>query len=322
MLYADLDYGIWSGWLYFPITLSPTATPGVPRYVNVLFDGNGSGVWCDVAGEWIVRNFPLPSYGIVHNPGQTVWYCLGGFTGVTDFSGIHWVRITLSDVPIPANVPNGWDGRYGPSFAFGETEDWQLTWYYNPNPPPPPDPPVPPVPPFNPLNPNPPAPVPDCKKTASIYQVPPPTHEGHEGNFNVRVKNTSKNHPIHIEAGPFITDLNGDPVYIQPNGLVSAWLQPGQWINGNVGWMFENHGENHAWGNIDVVVDPQGTMVVVANLGNYRDATSQQPTGISIEEVTVPTPALRGTGLIALLVALCLAAVLFILRRKRFAEKN
>ncbi len=160
MIYADLDYGIWSGWLYFPITLSPTATPGISRYVNVLFDRNESGTWCDVAGEWIVRNFPLPSYGIVHNPGQTVWYCLGGFTGVTDFSGIHWIRITLSDIPIPANVANGWDGRFGPSFAFGETEDWPLTWYYNPNSPPPPDPPVPPVPPFDPLDPNPPQPVP------------------------------------------------------------------------------------------------------------------------------------------------------------------
>ncbi len=321
LIYADLNSGIWTGWVYVPITLSTTADPLLPRYINILFDGNESGTWCDVAGEWIVRNFRLPNYTFVHQAGQTVWYCIGGFDWVTDYSGQHWVRITLSDAPVTANVPSGWNGSRGPAFAVGETEDWLLTWYYSPYPPTPPDPPTPvPPPPFDPLDPDPPEPVPPCNKTASVEQVPPPVHIGHSGNFTVRIKNTSSSHPIHIVEGPFLTDKNGDPVDIGWFSRESTVLQPGQKIDSPWWWEFQNHGENKAWGNVDVVVDPQGQYVVVANVGNYLGPTSQQPNAIGLVEVGVP--AVRGVALVVLVAALVAVAVMFIVRRGRVAQRT
>ncbi|UCF79041.1 MAG: hypothetical protein JSW03_01905, partial [Candidatus Eiseniibacteriota bacterium] len=229
MIYAFLNAAaIWTGWIYVPITIDASA-PGPnlqPRYLNVLLDCNSSGTWCDQAGEWIVRNYLLPDFApylLVHYPGQTVWYNIGGFTWVNDYSGIHWLRVTLSDAPVTPNVPNGWDGSWG-GFVLGETEDWPLAWFYHP--PPPPNPTDPP--PHDPANPPAPAPIPQCNKTGTVEQVPPPTHVGHSGTFKIRVTNTSPDHPFHIVAGPFPTDENGDPIDIQVTELYSTVLQPGQ----------------------------------------------------------------------------------------------
>jgi hypothetical protein len=324
MIYAFLGAGgIWSGWVYVPITIDPAAGPPTttPRYLNVLLDCNSSGTWCDQAGEWIVRNYLLPDFApflFVHYPGQTVWYNIGGFTWVNDYSGIHWLRVTLSDAPIASNVPNGWDGRTLGAFVAGETEDWPLTWFYHP----PPAPNQGELPPHDDQNPNPPAPIPGCNKTGTIEQVPPPTHVGHSGNFGVRLTNTSPDHPIHIVAGPFPTDENGDPIDIQVTELVSKILQPGESDTSASSWDFDNPGPNQAWCNWDALGDPQGQYVMMVNVGNYLTPTSNQPTGGSFEEYPPVIPSTTNTGLVVLIVALGLVSAFLIVRRLRFAEKS
>jgi hypothetical protein len=313
LIFAALINGVWTGWVYVPITIDPSA-PGPAfqtRFLNVLLDGNSSGTWCDQAGEWIVRNYILPNYFFVHFPGQTVWYCIGGFSWVNDFSGLHFLRVTVSDAPVLANVPLGWDGSWAGGFILGETEDWELQWFYDP--PQPPDPPGPP--PHDPINPPAPVPVPDCNKTATVSQTPPPTHRGHSGNFGLVVKNASSNHPIHIVEGPFPTDENGSPIDIDVESLESTVLQPGQSATAAGSWDFHNPPANATWCNWDVVVDPLGQYVVVVNVGDYDSPTGQQPTGGSFEELGIPT--LTGMGLALLILALISIAVFFIVRRRR-----
>ncbi|MCX5799977.1 MAG: hypothetical protein NTX17_01110 [Candidatus Eisenbacteria bacterium] len=317
LIFANYTPSGWTAWVYVPITIAQGAQ-AKPRYLNVLLDANSSGSWCDVPGEWIVRNFPLPTtYYYVHFPGQTVWYCIGGYTGVANYSGMHWLRVTLSDAMVTPDLPMmGWSGRVSSSFLIGETEDWLLQWYYNP--PKPPDPPNPPpntgIPPL-------PAPVPECNKTGAVYQSPPPTHVGHSGTFDIVVENSSVNHPMHIVEGPFATDVNGSPIDIGLESLESTYLNPGQKATSHGSWDFDNPGSNQAWCNWDVVVDPQGQYIVVANVGDYVDATGNQPTGGSFQEST-PTkvPLTTRTGLVVLLVTLGLVSAYFIVRRRALAS--
>jgi hypothetical protein len=314
MIFASYANGKWTAWVYVPITIAQGANPAQPRYMNVLFDGNQSFTWCDVGGEWIVRDYQLPNYGVVHNPGQTVWYCIGGFDWVSNYSGLHWLRVMLSDVAITATGlvgPNGWTG-VGINFAFGETEDWLLSWYYNP--PKPPDPVNPP--PHDPTDPNPPAPLPGCGKQTTVYQTPPPTHYGHSGGFGVTVENNSPDHPVHIVAGPFVTGPNGDPINIEIESLESTILQPGQKITAPASWGFVNPAPNSASCDFDVVVDPQAQYVVAANVGNYTSANSTQSTGGTFAEGLPRVPALGIIGVIVLVAGLGFVAVFFMLKRR------
>jgi len=318
LIYANYANGAWTGWVYVPITIAPMANPLQPRYLNVLFDGNSSGTWCDVGGEWIVRDYRLPQYGAVHNPGQTVWYCIGGFSWVSMYSGLHWLRTTLSEVPLAAAGlvgQFGWTG-VGMNFSIGETEDWLLRWYYNP--PKPPNPPGPP--PHDPQDPYPPAPIPNCNKTVSVYQTPPPTHRGHSGGFGVTVENTSPDHPIHIVAGPFVTGPSGSPINIELEPLYSTVIQPGGKVTGAGTWSFPNPAPNSSSCDFDVVVDPQGQYVVAANVGNYTSPSSTQTTGGSF--LDPPVPAIKGIALIVLVAGVGLTALYFIVRRRRVAVNS
>ncbi|MFH0777122.1 MAG: hypothetical protein V2A71_00690 [Candidatus Eisenbacteria bacterium] len=315
LIFADYFMSGWYAWVYVPITIAPGAPPQTPRYLNVLLDCNSSGTWCDQPGEWIVRNYVLPSYGFVHNPGQTVWYCIGGFNWVSMYSGYHWLRVTLGDAPVLATGPNGWNGSWPPGFGLGETEDWLLSWYYHP--PQPPDPPG--TPPWDPGNPPGPAPIPQCNKTGTIHQVPPPTHHGHSGGFGVEINNTSPDHPMHIVSGPIVTDLHGDPIDIEIESLASTIIPPGGKVQTPAGWGFLDKAPNQAWGNLDAVVDPQGLYVVLVNVGNYVSPTSLQPTGLVFAEVLVPTG--NGMWLGILIAAIALASVYLIVRRYRMPAK-
>jgi len=318
LIFANYSSGKWTAWVYVPVTIAPTASPIQPRYLNVLFDGNSSGTWCDVGGEWIVRDYRLPNYFFVHKPGQTVWYCIGGFDWVANYSGIHWLRVSLTDTAISATGlvgPNGWTG-VGMGFLFGETEDWPLTWYYNP--PKPPNPPGPP--PHDPQNPNPPAPVPNCNKTAAVYQTPPPAHRGHSGAFGVTVENSSPDHPIHIVEGPYVTGPSGSPINIEIGSLESTYIQPGGKVTAPGTWSFPNPAPNSSSCDFDVVVDPAGQYVVVANVGNYTSNTSTQTTGGSFIDPAVP--AVGGIGLVVLIAGVGLAALYFIVRRRRVAVNS
>jgi len=117
--------GTWTAWVYVPITINIAGgAPDIPRYLNVLLDCNSSGTWCDQPGEWCVRNHRLWYW-------PEIYYCVGGFTWVGDYSGLHWLRVTVSEQKISANVPNGWDGSVPGPFQYGETEDWLLQWYYD-----------------------------------------------------------------------------------------------------------------------------------------------------------------------------------------------
>jgi len=319
VIFASLTKsGIWTGWVYFPVTLSQTATG--THYLNILLDCNSSGSWCDPASpnEWIIRNYKLPPS---HLPGQTVYYCLGGFTWVSFYDSIHWLRITLSGTPITANVtPCCWDGQVVPSFQFGETEDWPLGWSYDPWDPNGGGTPGP-VPPSRPDHPPLPQPIPQCNKTGTIYQDPPPTHKGHSGTFDVCVKNTSPNHPMHIVSGPTVTDQKGSPntIYIEP--LASTWLQPGQQVCAWSSWGFTNPPPNGTWCDFEVEVDPQGQSVIIGNVGDYSKPNDcYQTTGGVFEEIGVPS--MTRVGIVVLLITLALISVYFVVRRHRLATRN
>lgn len=318
LIFANYASGGWTTWIYVPITIAPMA-PSTARFLNVLLDVNSSGTWCDIPGEWLVRNFQLPQWYFVHYPGQTVWYCIGGYSGVQDYSGWHWLRVTLSETPVAPDVPGaGWSGAWVPSFIFGETEDWVLRWYYNP-----PKPPNPPGPPPNTGVPPLPAPVPNCNKTGAIYQSPPPTHRGHSGSFSIVIENTSADHPMHIVEGPYPTDVRGSPINIDLPSLESTYLSPGQSASSPGGWSFPNSPPNQTWCDWGAVVDPLGQYVVIENVGNYVDPTSNQPTGGSFAEyVTYNTPLTTQTGLVVLFIALGLLSAFFIVRRHRLATKG
>ncbi|KPJ59709.1 MAG: hypothetical protein AMJ46_10180 [Latescibacteria bacterium DG_63] len=313
--------GTWFGWVFVPLTIDPAASPLPGRFLNVLLDCNSSGDWCDPPSpnEWIVRNYILPP---VHTPGMTIWYCIGGFSWVTWYDDWHWLRVTLSDRAIAPNVfPCGWDGSEGPDFAVGETEDWVLSWYYDPWDPNGGGTPGP-LPPHRPGNPPLPQPVPECKKTATVWQEPPPTHKGHGGPFNICVKNTSANHEIHIKSGPSVTHQKGDPNDIDIDPLASTYLQPGQIVCTPASWAFQNPPANATWCDFDVEIEPQGQIVIVCNVGDYTHPTDcDQTTGGSFVE-TGQAPGMTGLGIVLLIIALGLVSVYFVIRRSRVAARS
>ena len=282
--------GTWTGWVYVPISINISGgAPQRDRYLNVLLDGNSSGTWCDQPGEWVVRNYPLWYW-------PTIYYCVGGFSWVGDYSGLHWLRVTVSEQKIAANVATGWDGRVPGAFQYGETEDWLLGWHYDPwigpgvpgAPPPPHDPGNPPLP----------EPIPECNKTGTIHQDPPPTHRGHSGGFDIVIKNTSPNHAMHIEQGPYPTDLHGDPIDIDLPDMYCTTIPPGGSLRVPGGWEFQDDPPNKAWCDWGASVDPAGVTVEIDNVGNYRSPTDDQTTGGSFEEKITPDcePTDDGTG--------------------------
>jgi hypothetical protein len=117
------------GALTFRVT---AASPVNNWYVNALADWNFNGRWgAPAAGgvaEWIVVNMPVSVPA-----GQSWTFTSPGFA--TGFiAGTPWIRVTLSDKPIPAAPygANGWDGSTPPGittlgqkgFQCGETEDY------------------------------------------------------------------------------------------------------------------------------------------------------------------------------------------------------
>jgi len=304
VIFASNAPGLWTGWVYVPVTLAPAA-PNIPRYLNVVLDANSDGTWCDQPGEWVVRN-----YTVYWQPGLTLYYCIGGFTFVNDFSGMHWLRVTVSDAPVSANTPNGWDGSWPPGFQYGETEDWLLQWHHSPHGP---------LPPHDPGNPPAPIPLPTCNKSATVYQDPPPTHYGHSGSFDICVKNDGT-HPIHITEGPFITGPHGDPINIGVDGdLVSTTLNPGDVACVGAGWSFVNPAPNSASCDFEVVHDPQGQTVVVGNVGDYTSPTSEESTGGTFQEDGASS--VTNLGMILLVLAVLALSMYLIVRRRRMARE-
>lgn len=285
MMFASKNpAGDWTGWIVIPITIADGA-PVMNRYLNVLIDADSSGTWCNIPGEWVVRNL-YPDRGLYGPPWffGTMYYCVGGFTFVQDYSGLHWVRITVSDQKIDANTPNGWDGSVPSGFVHGETEDWLLPWYYDdwgPGGTPGGGEP----PPHDPDNPNPPQGNPECNKSGTIFQDPPPTHIGHSGTFELVLKNTGK-HPIHIREGPFATDVNGDPIDIDVgvNALACTTIPPGGTVRTPGSWDFDNPGPNKAWCNWDASGDPAGVELTISNVGAYLSPTDDQPTAGTFDD--------------------------------------
>jgi hypothetical protein len=270
IIFASISSGTWTGWVYVPITIDPDA-PYIDRYLNVLLDCDSSGSWCNQPGEWIVRN-----YKVYYLPGQTYWYCIGGFSWVTFYSGMHWLRVTVSDSRINANVEYGWDGRdpTGSGFTRGETEDWLLQWHYSRHES---------VPPNDPLNPPGPVPLPPCSKAYTVYQKPSPPHRGHSGSFEVCVKNLG-DHPLHITEGPIVTGPWGDPIDIDLGTLVCETIQPGEEACVTGTWEFQEEAPNKAWCDWDIVGDPDEKYVIAANVGNYISPTSDESTGGIFQE--------------------------------------
>jgi hypothetical protein len=202
---------------------------------------------------------------------------------------LHWLRVTVSDSKITANVPNGWDGSDptgGAGFNRGETEDWLLQWHYSRHED---------VPPNDPNNPPGPIPLPECNKAGTIYQVGPLPHRGHSGSFEVGLKNTG-DHPIHIVEGPFVTGPYGDAIDIDLESLVCTIIQPGEEVRAGGTWDFDNPAPNKAWCDFEAVGDPDGQYVIYANVGDYISPTSDEATGGIFEEVPELTPDLECDG--------------------------
>ncbi|MFN8176824.1 MAG: T9SS type A sorting domain-containing protein [bacterium] len=95
---------------------------GAPGFVNVLFDWNQDGVW---GGFSFCGAQPTPEHAIVNVPVPPQY--IGPLTGLSPGSiqigpqsGYVWVRMTLSDHPVPID----WDGSG--IFDAGETEDYLL----------------------------------------------------------------------------------------------------------------------------------------------------------------------------------------------------
>jgi len=280
IIFASQASGIWTGWVYVPISIAQFAPPR-DRYLNVLLDCHSTGKWCDLPGEWVVRNYLLdPAY---HLPGQTVYYCIGGFSWVGDYSGWHWLRVTVSEQTVAANVPNGWDGSVPGAFQYGETEDWKLGWHY--------DPWIGPGIPGGPLPPNggnppPPQPIPECIKAGVIWQEPPPTHYGHSGTFQICLKNTGT-HEIHITAGPYPTHLrtDGGSIDVDVESLYCNYLEPGEVLCADSSWDWgENPPPSKAWCDWGAQGDPAGVKMEIDNVGDYTSPTSETPTGGIFEE--------------------------------------
>jgi hypothetical protein len=100
-------------------------------FLNILVDWNQDGDWTDnilcgaaaaprCAPEWAVQNVAIPL-----NPGcnaiDSPSFQIGGHAGES------WLRITLTDVPVPDDFPwNGSVSMPNQSFRAGETEDYAI----------------------------------------------------------------------------------------------------------------------------------------------------------------------------------------------------
>jgi len=121
-----------------PLTFGTCVTAAVPFttancgptrtvFLNIAVDWNADGDWNDnfacppaCAYEWAVVNAPL-----VLPPGCAALVSPPFLTG--PFVGPGWLRISLSDVPMPADYPwNGTLGLAGGSVYGGETEDYPV----------------------------------------------------------------------------------------------------------------------------------------------------------------------------------------------------
>lgn len=108
-------------------------TVKVPKFLNVLLDMNSDGDWNDVldctpglpggcAFEWAVKNSPfimLPGCNIITVP----------LFPVGPKAGPGWLRLTISDTPVPEDFPwAGVAGLGGPGSHLlgGETEDYPV----------------------------------------------------------------------------------------------------------------------------------------------------------------------------------------------------
>jgi hypothetical protein len=183
---------------------------------------------------------------------------------------MHWLRITLSDSKIKANVPNGWDGRYARGFQRGETEDWLLQWYHSI---------YEETPPNDPQNPPGPLPFPPCTKAYVVYQRPYPPHRGHSGSFEICVKNLG-DHPLHIKEGPKIGGPWGDPISIELGSLQGKTIQPGEEACTTCRWEFKEDAPNKAWCQFEILSDN----VTSVNVGDYISSSSEEATGGVFQE--------------------------------------
>lgn len=103
------------------VTGSPDSQPTV-GYLNVLVDTEGTCSEPDSFGwrqedNHVVRNEPVPVV-----PGQAIRVQVPALS-VFQSPSIHWLRITLSDKPVPLAQGKTWDGSMLEPFFTGETED-------------------------------------------------------------------------------------------------------------------------------------------------------------------------------------------------------
>ena len=101
-------------------------------YANVWFDFERDGDWNDegLCGSETVSEWAIQNRGFQLSPGTHVFTAtVGGFHPAGMEFDPLWMRITLSDTPVP--VFNGYSDGRGPAagFLYGETEDYFLKYY-------------------------------------------------------------------------------------------------------------------------------------------------------------------------------------------------
>jgi len=127
-------------WEKLPIAITvndPTILQsGAPLYLNMWVDGNHNGTWTDTnqcagstAPEWVLQNHGVSTSGLVTGINIVTVTTLPVYRE-TSSNGLlpAWLRITLSDSPVPIpEAPAIPDGS-GPAdgWALGETEDHYL----------------------------------------------------------------------------------------------------------------------------------------------------------------------------------------------------
>ena len=108
-----------------------TVLPGAPTtaYVNSWYDFNQSGRWGDIlpcgavnVDEWIVKN------QVINFPGPGVYaFSTPVFNAAPNTSQRpRWVRISLSNTPLPNTAPARMGSGPAQGWALGETEDFRL----------------------------------------------------------------------------------------------------------------------------------------------------------------------------------------------------
>ncbi|MGC9451959.1 MAG: hypothetical protein ACP5I4_10985 [Oceanipulchritudo sp.] len=107
----------------------PAGAPDVDRVFNLLIDWDQDGKWRNMGAyvpgavdEWAVRNQVVrvaPGTTQLIQSQQFLW----GWHALLD-PQCFWMRMTISQVPVPDPLPDGWDGSG--SFPTGETEDYLI----------------------------------------------------------------------------------------------------------------------------------------------------------------------------------------------------